>query len=251
MQVTGLRCTIDGRTLLDDVSLTVEAGEPLALLGPSGSGKSLLLACLLGLAPAAARVSGRLLWKEAAIDLGDRPALARLRGRGVTLVPQSAAASLDPIRRIGAQLVEVAALHGEPADVATRLAEVGLSPEFARRHPHALSGGQAQRVALALALACRPAVLLADEPTASLDCVAQAEVLDLLASRCAARQIGLVLVSHDLALAAGRCRRAVVLSAGRVVASGPLAELLATPPEPTTQALVAAARRGLAEAYGA
>jgi ABC-type glutathione transport system ATPase component len=248
MQVTDLRCTIDGRALLDDVSLTVEIGEPLALLGPSGGGKSLLLACLLGLAPAAAQVRGRLLWKGTAIDLGDRRAMAKLRGRGITLVPQAAAVSLDPVRKIGAQLVEVTALHGEPADVAGRLAEVGLPLEFARRHPLSLSGGQAQRVALALALACRPAVLLADEPTASLDCVAAVELLTLLCERCAARGIALVLVSHDLALIAGRCRRAVVLADGRVVASGSLAELLASPPEPTTQALVAAARRGVVEA---
>jgi peptide/nickel transport system ATP-binding protein len=247
MQITGLRCTIDGRVLLDDVSLAVEVGDPLALLGPSGGGKSLLLACLLGLAPAAAQVRGRLLWKGTAIDLGDRRTLAKLRGRGITLVPQAAAVSLDPVRKIGAQIVEVTALHGEPADVAGRLAEVGLPLEFARRHPLSLSGGQAQRVALALALACRPAVLLADEPTASLDCVAAVELLTLLCERCAARGIALVLVSHDLALIAGRCRRAVVLADGRVVASGPLAELLASPPEPTTQALVAAARRGVSE----
>jgi ABC-type glutathione transport system ATPase component len=233
------------------VSLAVEGDEPLALLGPWGCGKSLLLSCLLGLAPAQAQVQGQLLWKGTAIDLGDRRALAGLRGRGITLVPQAAAVSLDPMRRIGAQIVEVAALHGGPADVATRLAEVGLPHEFARRHPLSLSGGQAQRVALALALACGPAVLLADEPTASLDCVAQAELLELLTNRCAARGIALVLVSHDLALVAARCRRAVVLAEGRVAAAGSLMELLAAPPDPTTRALVGAARREFAGRGGA
>lgn len=246
MRLEGLRCEIDGSVLLDEVSLTLAAGESLALVGPSGSGKSLLLRCLLGLAPASARVRGALVWEGARVDLGDRRALAALRGRGLTLVPQAAAASLDPLRRVGAQLVEVMQLHDpttrdSPED---RLAEVGLPAEFARRHPQALSGGQAQRVALALALACRPAVLLADEPTASLDSVAQAELLELLASRCDARRIALVLVSHDLALVARRCARALVLARGRVVEEGSLASLLAAPVDPVTQALVAAARRG-------
>lgn len=245
MRLEGLRCEIDERVLLDGVSLTLVAGEPLALLGPSGSGKSLLLRCLLGLAPASASVRGTLLWGDARIDLGDRRALAGLRGRGLTLVPQAAAASLDPLRRVGAQLREVMQLHDastreRPED---RLAEVGLPASHVDRYPRELSGGQAQRVALALALACRPAVLLADEPTASLDCIAQAELLDLLSSRCGDRRIALVLVSHDIALVARRCSRALVLAQGRVAEEGSLDTLLSTPAAPITRALVAAARR--------
>lgn len=245
VRIEDLGCELDGRPALTAVSLEAVAGRPLALLGPSGAGKSLALRCALGLAPAGARVRGRMKVGEHEVDLSDRVALARLRGRGVTLVSQAAAASLDPLRRIAAQLEEVNALHGDAAGPGPReqLAEVGLPPGFMRRFPHELSGGQAQRVALALALACRPAALLADEPTASLDTVAQAELLELLVARCAARGIALVLVCHDLAVAARWCGQAAVLSQGRVVARGPLADLIVAPPEPTTAAMVAAARR--------
>mgnify|MGYP002777658457 CR=1 FL=1 len=243
-----LGCEIDGRTLLAEVALEAAPGAPTAVLGPSGSGKSLALRCVLGLAPAGARVRGTLVVGPRRVALDDLPTLAALRGRCVTLVSQAAAASLDPMRRIGDQLRELDGLHGDGRGppVEERLAEVGLPPAFAARHPHALSGGQAQRAALALALACRPAVILADEPTASLDTVAQAELLGLLVARCAAGGVALVLVCHDLAVAARWCRQAVVLAHGRVVAAGALAALIADPPEPTTAALVAAARRGLA-----
>lgn len=243
MQVEDLGCAIDGQTLLSAVSFSIAAGESLALLGPSGAGKSLVLRCLLGLAPTQAEVTGTLVWGDRRVSLADRRALAGLRGRGLALVPQAAAASLDPMRTVGQQLREVCAIHDTDRSPRERLDEVGLSQEFASRHPHALSGGQAQRVALALALACRPSVLLADEPMASLDCVGQAQLVDLLVRRCEAEQIALVLVSHDLARVARCCGRALVLDRGRVVAHEPLPGLLTAPPEPTTAAMVAAAAR--------
>lgn len=244
MQVEALGCAIAGQTLLEGVSFALAQSEAMALLGPSGAGKSLVLRCLLGLAPAGAQVTGVLRWGEQEVALADRSGLAALRGRGLAMVPQAAAASLDPVRTIGAQLRELNSLHGTAVAAEDRLAEVGLAPEFAGRHALTLSGGQAQRVALALALACRPAVLLADEPTASLDRVGQVALLDLLVNRCAAHEVGLVLVSHDMGLIARRCAKAVVINNwGRVVAAGSLAALLAAPPEPTTAAMVAAARR--------
>lgn len=244
VRVQGLECSLNSRVLLAGVELAVD-DEPLGLLGPSGAGKSLALRCLLGLAPAGAQVRGELVIEDGRrVDLGDRRALARLRGRGLTLLPQAAAASLDPGRRIEAQLRELLVLHANSGDTPTSLlALVGLDAALLRRHPHALSGGQAQRVALALALACRPAVLLADEPTAALDNLAQARLLAALRTTCAARGTSLVLVTHDLALAAGLCARAVVLADGRVVEAGPLAQLVAAPVHATTRALVAAARR--------
>lgn len=244
MRVQNLGCELDGRQLLTGIDLSVDE-EPLALLGPSGAGKSLMLRCLLGLAPARTVVRGTLILNHhSRVELADVVALARLRGRALTLLPQAAAASLDPMRRVEAQLRELLVLHANAEDSPeSLLTRVGLEATLLSRHPHALSGGQAQRVALALALACRPAVLLADEPTASLDNLAQAQLLDALRATCRDRAIRLVLVTHDLALAARICRRAIVLAGGRLVEAGELVDLVAAPRHPVTQALVAAARR--------
>lgn len=243
VRVTGLGCALNSRDLLADVELEVGAG-PLALLGPSGAGKSLVLRCLLGLAPPRSSVRGELLLNEGKrVRLADTRAVARLRGSGLCLLPQDAAASLDPVRRVEAQLRELLTLHGNREDAPAELLRLVGLPDVLRRYPHQLSGGQAQRVALALALACRPAVLLADEPSSALDTVAQARLLELLRARCEARGAQLVFVSHDLALASRLCTDAVVLDGGRVVEAGPLARLISAPVHPVTAALVAAARR--------
>ncbi len=247
MHVEDLGCELDGRQLLAGLEFSVD-DEPLALLGPSGAGKSLALRCLLGLAPTRAKLRGALIFTEKEdgrrVALADVAALAKLRGRVLTLLPQAAAASLDPMRRVEAQLRELLTLHANREDSpASLLTLVGLDAALLARHPHALSGGQAQRVALALALACRPALLLADEPTSALDNLSQAQLLDALVATCRARRIGLVLVTHDLALAARVCRRAVILDAGRIVEAGDIADIVAAPGHPVAHALVAAARR--------
>ncbi len=244
VRVVDLGCVLGPQALLIDVEFEVSDG-PLALLGPSGSGKSLTLRCLLGLAPAAARVRGELHLKDGRqVSLADRKGLAALRGRGLTLLPQEAGASLDPVRTVAAQLRELLKLHGNGDDTPGSLLElVGLRGELLGRYPHALSGGQAQRVALALALACRPAVLLVDEPTAALDNLAQQQALTVLQTTCAARDVDLVFVTHDLALAARVCRHAVVIDSGCVVEAGTMAEVVGSPVHVTTRALVAAARR--------
>lgn len=243
MRVIGLRCETKEAVLLEDVGFAVADGA-LALLGPSGAGKSLVLRCLLGLAPTGMKVAGRLLIKEREVDLSRAREVAALRGRGVTLLPQMAAASLDPVRTVGRQLSEVLAVHGNREDMPERLMTlIGLDAELLSRYPQGISGGQAQRVALALALACRPAVLLADEPTASLDNVAQAEMLAVLLEMCLSRGIALVLVTHDLAVAARACRDAVVMDHGRVIEAGVLADLISAPRHATTVGLIEAARR--------
>jgi peptide/nickel transport system ATP-binding protein len=245
MRVVDLGCVLGPRALLIDVAFDASDG-PLALLGPSGSGKSLTLRCLLGLAPAGARVRGELhLNKDGPpVDLADRRALAALRGRGLTLLPQDAAASLDPVRRVAAQLRELLQVHANREDTPEGLLElVGLRPELLRRYPHEISGGQAQRVALALALACRPAVLLVDEPTAALDNLAQMQAITVLQTTCAAREVDLVFVTHDLALAARVCRHAVIMDSGCIVEADTMAAIVARPAHLTTRSLVAAARR--------
>ena len=244
MRIEGLGCELDGRPLLAGLNFSVD-GVPLALLGPSGAGKSLALRCLLGLAPPRAEIHGALILDDGQrVALADVAALARLRGRVLTLLPQAAAASLDPMRRVEAQLRELLKLYANAEDSPTSLlTRVGLDATMLRRHPHTLSGGQAQRVALALALACRPALLLADEPTSSLDNLAQAQLMDALLATCQVQEIQLILVTHDLALAGRICRRAVILDAGHVVESGDIADIVAAPRHPVTTALVAAARR--------
>lgn len=250
LEVSSLVVRYGKARLLDEVSIALAAGEAGALLGPSGAGKSVMLRALVGLLPPGMAAEGRVTLAGASFEVGERRALAGLRGRGLALLPQSAASSLDPVRRVESQLVEVGRRWGDRRTVTEALEEVGLEPRIARAYPHMLSGGEAQRVALALALACSPRVLLADEPTASLDSPTQAEVIAALRGRCEARGIGLVLVTHDLALAAGVCARAWVIDAGRIVEEGTMLELLAGSRSATGRVMVRAARRA-AGAVGA
>ncbi|MEM9553178.1 MAG: ABC transporter ATP-binding protein [Acidobacteriota bacterium] len=248
--------------LVHDVSLHVDPGEAVALVGGSGCGKSLTLLALLGLLPPGLRVTaGSALLAPgdeeadvAPIDLlqADAVTLQRLRGRRLGLVLQEPASALNPVRTLGSQLHEVLARHrglrGAPARRrGIELLERVAMPEPTRRwhaHPHELSGGQRQRALLALALAGEPDVLLADEPTTALDVTLQAQMLELLDSLRRELGLSLILVTHDLAVVAATCRRAVVLDAGRVVEHGPVESLYAAPEHQATRRLLHAARRG-------
>jgi ABC-type glutathione transport system ATPase component len=257
--VDGLEVAVrsrDGRssTVVDGVSLTVGAGERVGLVGESGSGKSLTALAILGMAPANAELeAGRVC--VGGVDSGE---IAGMRGGTIGLVMQEAASALNPVFSIGFQLVETIEAHGAADCEGARrralelLAEVALDdPEsFFSAYPHQLSGGQAQRVMIALALAGGPRVLIADEPTTALDVVTQARILDLLVRITDDRGLGLILVSHDLALVAGVVHRLVVLHRGKVVEEGPVAELLRNPSHETTRRMVAAAVRMHAEAAG-
>ncbi|MEV8464632.1 MULTISPECIES: ABC transporter ATP-binding protein [Streptomyces] len=244
LDVTGLTVTHGAVRAVDSVSLTVHPGEVLVLLGESGSGKSTLARTVLGLPGRTARVTGSVALSGTRLPLGER-ALSDIRGRRIGYVPQDPDAALDPLRRIGAQLVEVLLRH-RAADGrrAARRAVPGLldaagltDPErAARSYPHELSGGQRQRAAIALALACGPGLLVADEPTTALDALVRARVLDLLTASGAS----VLLVTHDIAAARRVADRVAVMHAGRIVESGPVERLLTAPEHPHAAALVAA-----------
>ncbi|WP_433509349.1 ABC transporter ATP-binding protein [Nonomuraea sp. CA-143628] len=245
LEVDGLEVDYGTARALDGADLRVAAGEAVGVVGESGSGKSTLGAAIGRLLPRQAvvaagtvRVAG-----EPVLDLPPT-ALRRLRGQRLGFVFQDPIASLDPTMRVGAQLRLVLRAHGRKidADVAFHLGRVKLDdPRVAAAYPHQLSGGMAQRVAIALAMAASPELLVADEPTASLDSQVREEVLNVVFAL--ARQAGtsIVWLSHDLPAVARRCDRVAVMYAGRVVETGPAADVLGDPVHPYTAALARSA----------
>ncbi|RMH17838.1 MAG: ABC transporter ATP-binding protein [Acidobacteria bacterium] len=250
LEVSGLSVAYDGaagRVLaLDRLSLALAPGEIVGLLGESGCGKTTLARAILGLLPAAGRrLEGTVRFRGRAVESLPRAAMRRLRGAEIALVAQEPALALHPMRRVGSQIAEVLRAHRPWSwrrcrrEAAARLAEVGLEPgSIAGAYPHQLSGGQRQRVAVAQALACRPALVVADEPTASLDVASARRVLALLRRLCGEHHSALLLISHQpevLAVA----ERLALMYAGRVVEEGPAAQFLSSPLHPYGEALLA------------
>lgn len=241
---------------LDGVSLQVHRGECLGVVGESGSGKSVTAYAVMRLLDPAARITGGRITFGGMDMLGAGDAdLADLRGRELSMIFQNPRASLNPIRPVGTQIADVLLRHGgvtraqAPARAAALLAEVGIpDPERrARAYPFELSGGMCQRVGIALALACRPALLIADEPTTGLDVTTQAVIMDLVLGLARARGMATVLITHDLGLATEYCDSIAVMHAGHVVETAPTAALFATPRHPYTARLIGATPRpGLA-----
>ncbi len=223
-----------------DVSLRIEAGEAVAVVGESGSGKTQSLYAALGLTQARVTGSARFRGQEL---IGATPqALDRLRGDRITFVFQEPSSALDPLTRAGEQIAAPVIAHGgrDGLDRARALLdEVGVGAARARAYPHELSGGERQRVMIAMALANEPDLLIADEPTTALDATVQKRLLDTLDALRRARGLALILVTHDLRLAARYTSRAYVLQAGRVVEEG--AQVFSAPRAPYTQSLIAAA----------
>jgi len=256
LSIEGLTVAYGGQVAVRDVSLAVAPGEIIALVGESGSGKSTVALAAMGLLPGSATTGGRITVAGQALDrLGPRD-LDRLRGRTVSMIFQEPLTALNPAMRIGAQVAEAIRLHGRvsrreaDARAGEVLARVGLPAEVAppSRYPHELSGGQRQRVAIAIAIAAGPDLLIADEPTTALDVTTQAHVLALLRRLVAEDGMGLLLVSHDLAVVAGMADRIFVMKDGALVEEGPAAGLLADPRQPYTRTLVASARHRPARA---
>ncbi len=234
---------------LDGVTLTLERGETLALVGESGSGKTVTaLAAMRLLGPAARVTGGRVLLDGR--DLAQVPPseLRRLRGPVMAMAFQDARAALNPIRSVGRQVADALRAHGRggpdggEAEALALLRAVRMPEPERLRHalPAELSGGMCQRAMIALAIACRPALLIADEPTTGLDAGTRRAVMELLAGLVRARGMALVLVTHDLGLAARHCGRVAVMERGRMVEEGPAAAVLAHPAHPCTRRLVAA-----------
>ena len=244
-------------TAVDGVSLGLDAGQTLVLLGESGCGKSVTALSILRLLPPGARQVGGEVWLDGQ-NLSALPeaAMRAVRGRRIGMIFQEPMTSLNPVMRVGAQIAEVIAHHlgGSRRAVRARgvelLAATGMA-DPARRYdefPHQLSGGMKQRVMIAMALACDPQLLIADEPTTALDVTTQAQILDLLQGLQRERGMGLLLVTHDLGVAARMADQVAVMQAGKVVEQAPREQFFTAPQHPYSQALFAAlpdfSRRG-------
>ncbi|MDT0157453.1 ABC transporter ATP-binding protein [Microbacterium sp. ARD32] len=261
VDVQGLRIAFGERTVVDDVSFTVQPGECVAIVGESGAGKSLTARALLGLLPAGASAETSRLHIAGtdAARLGES-GWRRLRGRGIALVSQDALAALDPLRRIGREVAEPMEIHGlhaadRPRRVRELLASVSI-PDPERRalsHPHQLSGGLRQRALIASALAADPAVIVADEATTALDATVQARILELLRGIADGGR-AVVFISHDFAAVRRVADRVIVMRAGRIVEQGSVSEVMRSPRSDHARELVAAstpAARPAALASGA
>jgi oligopeptide/dipeptide ABC transporter ATP-binding protein len=229
-------------------SLTVFDREAVGLVGESGCGKSSLARAIIGLLPEGRTVieGGRLVVAGrdvTRLSAGEWPGL---RGSPVAMVFQDSLSFLNPLMRIGAQVAEAVVRHDPGADPAARVRElidlVRLPAVAARAYPYELSGGMRQRVAIAIALGCRPRLLVADEPTTALDVTTQAEILKLIAELQASQGMALILISHDLAVVRALCRRVYVMYAGRTVEWGPTGAVFESPAHPYVHALLGAAR---------
>jgi ABC-type dipeptide/oligopeptide/nickel transport system ATPase component len=235
------------RNAVDGVTLTVRAGEKIGLVGESGSGKSLTALACVGLVPEPGRLTGGSV-SIAGTDLSTMSDtdLSRLRGRDIGLIMQEAMEALNPVYTAGFQVAETVAAHrGIGRKKAFREALALLSDaalpepeEVARAYPHELSGGQAQRVMLALALAGRPRVLVADEPTSALDLLTQAQVIELLGRLVVEREMSLLLISHDLQVVRGLVDRVAVMHDGHIVEEGPTNEVFSSPRHAHTRMLL-------------
>jgi peptide/nickel transport system ATP-binding protein len=234
---------------LDDIGFALRRGETLALVGESGSGKSVTAYAIMGILDPAARItSGRIVFGGLDLLQAGEKAMAEIRGRELATVFQNPRTALNPIRQVGRQIADILIRHGNvtaaqaPGRAVEMLAKVRI-PDPQRRataYPFELSGGMCQRVMIAMALACEPALLIADEPTTGLDITTQAVIMDLIAELAASQHMATLLITHDLGLASEYCDRIAVMHAGHLVEMAPTPLLFAAPRHPYTAKLIAA-----------
>ena len=248
VDIHGLNIAVGGRLIVSDVGLAIADGERVGLIGSSGSGKSMISKAILGLLPLTAAADGSIDMSGTGIIGASEHVLADLRGRYVGTVFQNPAASLNPVMTVAQQISLPLKLHydltkAERADrVNAMLDKVGLDRDMAGKYPHELSGVQQQRVGIATALITSPRFIIADEPTTALDSITQRQIVDLLTSLVDDAGASMLFITHDFSVLARATPRCYVLDAGRIVESGPTADLLAAPTTPQAQRLVAAAQ---------
>ncbi|KAA0924905.1 ABC transporter ATP-binding protein [Streptomyces apricus] len=259
LDVRGLEVTYaGGAAAVRGVDLTVDAGQKVGIAGESGCGKSTLALALLRLLPAGTRVGGQVLLdgedvlaRQVLLDGEDVLAMRwgrvrAVRWAGASIVFQGAMHALNAVHRVGDQIAEPVLLHRKATAAEARrrtgelLEQVGLPAARASAYPHELSGGQRQRVMIAMALACDPRLVVADEPTTALDVMVQAQILRLVQRLVAEQGVGLIMISHDLAVLADTCDRLAVMYAGRVVEEGPARQVYEDARHPYGRALSAA-----------
>jgi peptide/nickel transport system ATP-binding protein len=249
LQIRDLRVLFGDHVAASVAALDVGAGEIVGLAGESGSGKSMTIQAVLGLAgTAGATVTGSIKLDGTELTGMSPGALRAVRGRRIAAIFQSPAAAFNPVFRVGVIVTRALRLHGlsaaEARDrAAAAMRSVLLPPELLSRYPAQLSGGQLQRVAIALAIALRAEVLLADEPTSALDVTVQAEVLELLRELRDTRGMAILFVSHDLAVIAELCDRVAIMRSGQVIEQGRTQEVIAAPQQDYTRELLAAVPR--------
>lgn len=251
LAIENLSIAIAGKAAVSGVSLRVSAGEAVGLVGESGSGKSLTARATLGLLPRNASVGGQIRLGDHSILEMSPHDLRRIRGARIAMIFQDPMSSLNPVARVGQSIAQVIRSHENVSDgdAATRavalMDRVGIRDAKARAasFPHEFSGGMRQRIMIAMALAAKPRILVADEPTTALDVIVQKNILDLLDQLRREEGMGLLLVSHDLAVVGSLCSRIAVMYAGQIVEEGPAAELLRRPRMPYTAGLLASTRR--------
>ena len=256
LEVEKLTVRFPRATPVKDLGFAVERGETLAIVGESGSGKSLSALAVMRLLPRSAQAQGRVLFEGKDLLALKEHDVRRIRGRDIAMIFQEPMTSLNPVQTIGNQIVEVLRTHEKLSRNAARQRAIDLLdlvriPDAARRiddYPHQLSGGMRQRVMIAIAVACRPKLLIADEPTTALDVTIQAQILDLLDRLRRELDMAVILITHDLGVVAQWADKVVVMYAGRKVEEALPEPLFERPLHPYTRGLLAASPR-LASGY--
>jgi peptide/nickel transport system ATP-binding protein len=252
LDITNLHLEIDDRPVLRGVSLSISPGQVVGLVGESGAGKTMVGRVVLGIQPRNARITaGQVIFAERDITLLSERDRARLLGRDIALVPQNPMTALNPVARIEPQITDVLRMHLGLDRTAARVRALELlqavhlrEPErLLRQYPHELSGGMRQRVLIAIAFACKPRLIIADEPTTALDVTVQRQILRLLKELQETSGTAVLFITHDLGVVSKICDDVNVLYGGRILESAPVAQLFQHPAHAYTRALMAATPR--------